>query len=212
MCGIFAAAARWRWRRALQISANALCTVVVIWAVQRILFPSAPFFFGYSNEDRFVLPAASGGPGPITRALLFHTMVMPHIDLIPEPKWGTVMSVQHSSIGSSGAWGITATLLWSALLVATLFGLFSSRADRRLRVVLGATLAGQVLLHLVYGEETFLYALHVGPLLILSAASAAASSTWRRLILVLAVALAIAAFVNNASQLRTALGFFARAA
>lgn len=121
------------------------------------------------------------------------------------------MSVQHSPIGSSGGWGVAATILWGALIVATLFGLFTSRGDRPLRIVLGATLAGQVLLHLIYGEETFLYALHLAPLLILSAALAVASTTWRRLILALAVALAIAAAVNNASQLGTALGFFSRA-
>lgn len=212
MCGIAAAAARWPWRRALQITANALCAIVVIWAAQRILFPTAPFFFGYSNEGRFVLPAASGGPGPITRALLFHTMVMPHIDLILEPKWGAVMSVQHSSIGSSGAWGVAGTILWGALLAAAVSALFASQGNRRLQIVLGATLAGQVLLHLIYGEETFLYALHVGPLLILSVAQAAASSSRRRVILALAVALVIAAAVNNAAQLSTALGFFARAA
>jgi len=211
MCGICAAAARWPWRRALQITANALCAIVVIWAVQRIIFPTAPFFFGYSNEGRFVLPAASGGPGAVLRGLLFHTMVMPHIDLILEPKWGAVMSVQHSPIGSSGSWGVAATILWGALIVATVFGLFTSRGDLRLRIVLGATLTGQVLLHLIYGEETFLYALHLAPLLILSAALAAASTTWRRLILALAVALAVAAAVNNASQLGAALGFFSRA-
>src|SRR6185436_3066633 len=112
-----------------------------------------------------------------------------------------VMSVQHSSIGSSGAWGVAGAILWGALLAAAVSGLFASDGNRRLRIVLGATLAGQVLLHLIYGEETFLYALHVGPLLILSVALAAASSSRRRVILALAIALAIAAAVNNASQL-----------
>jgi hypothetical protein len=209
MCGLFAAAASWPWRRALQISANALSVVVVLWAVQRTLFPTAPFFFGYSNEGRFVLPAASGGPGPVLRALWFHTIVMPHIAVIPEPKWGAVMSVQHSALGSSGAWGVAATALWAALLGSTLVGLCTSGGNRRIRVVLGATIAGQVLLHLLYGEETFLYALHLAPLLILAAALAAASA-WRRAILALAVALAFTGAVNNAWQLRTALAFFSR--
>jgi hypothetical protein len=80
-----------------------------------------------------------------------------------------------------------------------------------LRVVLACTLAGQVLLHMIYGEETFLYALHFAPLLVLAAALAAAATAWRRTILVLAVALAFAAGVNNASQVATALRFFSPA-
>ena len=110
MSGICAAAARWPWRRALQITANALCVVIVLWAVQRTILPSAPFFFGYSNEARFMLPPRSGGPGPVARVLFFHSIVMPHIDMIPEPKWGAVMSVQHSAIGSAGAWGVAASV------------------------------------------------------------------------------------------------------
>ena len=211
MCGIWAALVRWPWRRALQVSINAVFIVGTIWAVQRIIFPSAPFFFGYSNEGRFILPAASGGPGPIARTLFFHTIVMPRIEVIAEPKWGAVMSVQHAAIASSGAWGVAATVLWIALLTATLLGLIGSRGNVRVRIVLGATLAGQLLLHLVYGEETFLYALHVAPLLVLAPANAVASTFWRRPILMLAVALALAAAVNNVSQLLTALAFFSRA-
>jgi hypothetical protein len=211
MSGILAAVARWPWRRALQITANALCVVVVVWAVQRMIFPSAPFFFGYSNEERFVLPAASGGPGPVARVLFLHSVVMPQINVIPEAKWGAVMSVQRSAIGSSGAWGVAATALWGALLVLTIVGLLSSRGHPRFRFVLGFTLAGQVLVHMLYGEETFLYVMHVVPLLVLGVALAAAASPWRRIILVVAVAMTFAAAVNNASQLAAAMGFFSRA-
>jgi hypothetical protein len=210
MCGLWASVARWPWRRALQISVNAMFVVGVIWAVQRIIFPTAPFFFGYSNEGRFVLPAASGGPGPVARALFFHTIVMPHIELIPEPKWGTVMSVQHSPIASSGAWGMAATVAWVALMASTIVGLMASHGNPRVRMVLLGTLAGQVLLHLVYGEETFLYAMHIAPLLVLTSALAASSTPWRRVILALAAAVAFTAAVNNLSQIQAALGFFAR--
>jgi hypothetical protein len=90
-------------------------------------------------------------------------------------------------------------------------GLLSSRGDRRLRIVLGGTLAGQVLLHMVYGEETFLYTMHVAPLLILAAALATTATAWRRTILLLAVALTGVAAVGNASQLAIAMKFFSPA-
>ncbi len=211
MSGVLTAAARFPWRRALQITANALCVVVVLWSLQRVIFPTAPFFFGYSNESRFLLPAASGGPGPVARALFFHSIVMPHIEVIAEQKWGAAMSVQHSAIGSSGPWGVVATGLWLGLLAFAMGGLLPSRENRRFRIVLGATLAGQLLLHMVYGEETFLYAMHVAPLLILATALATTATAWRRTILLLAVALTVVAAVGNASQLAIAMKFFSPA-
>jgi hypothetical protein len=121
------------------------------------------------------------------------------------------MSVQHSGIASSGPWGVVATILWAALLAMTAVGVLTSRRHLPVRIVLGATLAGQVALHLIYGEETFLYSLHVAPLLILASAFAAASTRWRRVMLALAVALALTAAVNNVSQLGAAMAFFSRA-
>jgi len=119
------------------------------------------------------------------------------------------MSVQHSSIASSGAWGVAATIGWAALVATALVGLASSRGNARVRFVLFGTLAGQVLLHLLYGEETFLYAVHVAPLLVLTAALGSVSR-WRRVILVIAVVLACTAAMNNVRQLETALSFFSR--
>jgi hypothetical protein len=101
-------------------------------------------------------------------------------------------------------------VLWGALLAVTAWRLLTSRQHVPIRFVLGATLAGQVVLHLIYGEETFLYSMHVAPLLMLAAALAAASAPWRRAVLVLAAALAVFAAVNNASQLAAALAFFSR--
>ena len=118
------------------------------------------------------------------------------------------MSVQHSAIGSSGPWGVAATVLWLGLLALAIPGLLSSRGDRRFRILLGATLASQVLLHMIYGEETFLYTMHVAPLLVLSAAFATTATAWRRAILVLAISLTVVAAVANASQLATAMRFF----
>jgi hypothetical protein len=68
------------------------------------------------------------------------------------------------------------------------------------------TLLGHTALYLVYGEETFLYALNFVPLLIL-AASLATLSRWRSLVLAVAGLLLPCAAWNNACQLREALSF-----
>jgi hypothetical protein len=207
MSGIVAAAARWPWRRALQITANAFAAVVVLWCVQRMIFPDAPFFFGYSHERRFMFSEAAGGAGPILRALYFHSIVMPSIQVVTEPKWGAAMSVQRAAIGSTGWWGLAATLLWAALLVLTAAELLMRRDDRRLRAVLVSLVAAQTVLHLVYGEETFLYTMHIGPLLV-AAVALAATGTRRRVMLAIALALTLCAAVNNVEQLAVARSFF----
>jgi hypothetical protein len=207
MAGLFVAAARHPWRRALQIAANSLCVVVLLWSVQRVVFPTAEFFIGYVSDAKFITPAAAGGPGPVARALFFHSVVMPAIQIVQEPKWGPIMSVQRSSIGSAGVWGLLATALWLPMLGFAIRGLAGSAENPGFRGALAATLAGQVLLFMIYGEETFLYSLQVAPLLVLAAALATRTPQ-RRIVLGLAGALIVAAAVNNARQLAQAMAFF----
>jgi hypothetical protein len=207
IAGLLVAFARLPARRALQIAANSLSVVVVLWSVQRVAFPTAEFFIGYANNARFITPAASGGPGPVARALLFHSVVMPAIQVGNDPKWGRIMSVQRSSLGSSGRWGVAATVLWLPMLAFAMRGLFTSGADGGFRAVLAAALASQLGLFMIYGEETFLYSMHVAPLLVLAAALATRTAA-RRIVLGLALAVGVAAAVNNFLQFATAMTFF----
>ena len=117
IAGMLVAGIRHHWRRALQIVSNSLSVVVVLWAIQYALFPTADFLIGYAHLSRFILPDAAGGPGQAARALLFHSVVMPALQLVEEPKWGPIMSVQRSTLGSSGTFGIVATVLWAVMLV-----------------------------------------------------------------------------------------------
>jgi len=139
--------------------------------------------------------------------VLFHSMVMPAIAIVPEQKWGTIMSVQDSAVGSGGAIAIAATVLWAMLLGLGAWTLATRASSIRLPLLLA--LGGHLLVYAIYGEETFLYTLHIAPLLVCVAALA--TNTRLRM-----VALGSAAFVavllafHNSSQLAQALGFFAR--
>jgi hypothetical protein len=207
MAAAFGAGVRHRWTRALQILANSLSIVVVLWAVQRMVFPTTEFFLGYTNESRFITPPAAGGPLRVARVLFFHSIVMPTIQIVDEPRWGAMMSVQQSQLGGTGTIGVAATLLWAVMLGFAARGLVASGVERGLRLALGLTLAAQVLLHQVYGEETFLYTLHVAPLMILAAA-ASTRTRQRRLVLGVAVVLIALLLINNARQFATANQFF----
>jgi hypothetical protein len=194
-------------RTALQLAANSLTLVVLLWGLQHMLFSSAAFFIGEGAQTRFVLPHGLAGIAQSLRAVLFHSMVMPAIAIVPEQKWGTIMSVQDSAVGSGGAMAIAATVLWAMLLGLGAWTLATRASSIRLPLLLA--LGGHLLVYAIYGEETFLYTLHIAPLLVCVAALA--TNTRLRM-----VALGSAAFVavllafHNSSQLAQALGFFAR--
>jgi hypothetical protein len=206
--GIAVAFSRRRPVRALQITVNAFAVVVALWTVQRLLFPDVPFFIGIGERygSRFVFHESAGGPVTTARALLFHSVVMPASDVVPEPKWGLRMSVQHAAVGSAGAAGVAASLLWTVLLATGVYGMWRARRRSPLVSALAWTTLGQCAVYLCYGEETFLYALNVAPLLVACAAHGA--SVGRRWPIVIAATLVVLLAYNNAAELGSALQFF----
>ena len=99
---------------------------------------------------------------------------------------------------------MVATVLWAALLILGLIGVATDHEHKPLRLALGLSLLGQIALHLLYGSETFLYACHYGPLLVLAAAWSVRTRL-RRLALVLALAAVPLVALNNARQLHGAI-------
>ncbi|MBD2251307.1 hypothetical protein [Nostoc parmelioides] len=78
----------------------------------------------------------------------------------------------------------------------------------KFRIVLGLTILGQLALHSVYGDETFLFSLHFAPLLVVLAALSTLTRA-RPLALVLAGMLVLIVSVNNGLQFSKVVGFFA---
>jgi hypothetical protein len=76
----------------------------------------------------------------------------------------------------------------------------------RFRLLLGSALVGQLLLHLIFGNETFLYSLHWLPILI-SIAALATLTKWRVPVIVAALVLCGAAAVSNISQFGESIAF-----
>ncbi len=76
---------------------------------------------------------------------------------------------------------------------------FRFPGQRKVKIVLGFTIVGQLSLHLLYGEETFLYSLHWLPFLVLLAATGV-HSTYRHYILATTIVLIIGVSINNYQQ------------
>lgn len=212
MAGLVVTAVHFPWKRVVRISLNAVAFVVLLWGVQKLIFPSAGFFLESSeDEGRFLLSEGSGGPLGVTRSFFLHTMSMPepverirHLGLPPYP---TLMSTQTAAAGSGSIWGAAAVMVWVGLLAFGVKGVVEARKHRRLRLLLILLLLGQFVLYLIYGEETFLYSLNFLPLLILWAAFGRFARE-RRVVLVMGGLLVVTAGINNYNQFRAAAAFF----
>jgi hypothetical protein len=93
-------------------------------------------------------------------------------------------------------------VLWGALLVAAVWSAPRAPA-RKTTIVLALALAGQLVLHLVFGVETFLYSAHWGGLLVLLGAATALTAA-RRFTIPLCVALVVIGGWNNLSAFTSA--------
>jgi hypothetical protein len=201
MTGIVLAFAQFPWRCALRITATAFVLVLVLGGAQKRFFHHAALLVHVDEITRFLLQPESGGPLVIARVFFFHSLIMPSITEVDRGnRPGLRMTVQPSLPGSATPWGIVAVGLWGALLSLGVWGAITTRGQRQLAVVLGFTLLGHFVLHQLYGgEETFLYALHWTPCLVVLAAFGALTRA-RLLALTLAGALVVCAAINNGIQ------------
>ena len=188
-------------RRATQLAVNAFFVIACCQVAQHFVFPTARGMLDLRSEARFVFDASSAGPVARARALTVHGMVIPALQTPIEFDTKTPMlSVQQSPVGSSGTSGSIATALWLVLLGSGVAWLWRHRplSDGYFVVVIGAV--GQALLHMVYGDQTFLYSLHYVPLFVLIATAPLRSHVW--VTRLLALSLVVLCLLNNGRQTR----------
>jgi len=193
-----------KWRRSFQITANALCLVVVLWTVQKYIFPTTGFFLGHTEEQVYALRTLEARLEAL-ESMLLSTVVMPAIR-ISEGAFEDTMSVQYLYSPFGSLPGSIAACVWSALLVLGIWNLLVMREHVRVRIVLWVSLLGQVALHMQYGRETFLAAMHFLPVLVMVAALSTRTRL-RPVVLVLAGLLVLTAAVNNFDQFNLAMEF-----
>ena len=214
MAGLLVTLVRWPWRQAAQLSINALCLVVLLWGVQKVIFPSAEFFIGSRGETSFINHPQAGNKTNVASSFVFHSLIAPAVRFIKDDAYTQAkddsfrlserLTFQFSGPGSAGPLGLLAVGVWSALLLNGVWRLMTLDRHVRFRLVLGVLLVFELALHMLYGEETFTYSLNFIPLLI-AVAALGALSPGRPLVLVLAGLLAVCAGINNWQQFREAV-------
>lgn len=213
IAGIIATISGNRWKQCLKIFAGAFLIFILLLIFQKFFFPTAPLKVLFTNTGTAEQTKFLYRPSNIYMflerysAFLFHSIVMPSIEIINNP-WttsgGQVLSIHASHLGSGGWWGKVATVTWGGLLALGLYALFSVKEHLRLRFTLGFTLLGQLLLHTIHGFEIFLYSLHYVPSLIILV-SLGVLTKMRPLVLGLALILVVTAGINNALQFSHAI-------
>lgn len=192
------------WRRAFLITLISLSVVTLLWGLEKYIFPRAIFFIGDREEAEYVFFPDIERIISVAGVFFFHTVLSPAINVVGDNSWGwPIISVQASLPGSAGLLSMIGAILWAALLSLGIWALFILKKLFALRVVLGLSVIGQLILHVLYGEETFLYSLHFLPLLI--ALAALATLTHLRVPAIsLAVVLIPIVAANNWSQFKDA--------
>ena len=187
-------------RETIQLAINAFFIVTVLWGVEKYLLPSAEFFLGH--HEAVVKPKAIGA----FEVFFLHSMVMPDALTIPNETAGLwpKFSVQGARSWHLTAWGPIALLVWLALFALGLWALATLQSLGRLRFLLGATLLGQLALHTVFGNETFLYALDWVPTLVLVVALASLTRL-RWVVLGLSGIFILTAGIHNHAELESVL-------
>jgi len=218
MAGILVAAVKNSWKDAFQITCNAFCLVMVLWCVEKMWFPDTKLFLTPERTEvtRHINTVAAGGPWQVAKVFVFHSMVMPeiqgHVFAFSKQPSRTVklMSVQASKAGSGSVWGAVAVVLWGVFLGTGVWGLITVEGHLGLRVAVSLMLIGQLALHLLYGDETFLYALHWVPLFVIVGGFGALESP-RPAWLVMTGLLLVSTAVNNGLKFSQATQMVSRA-
>lgn len=192
---------RYRLKQALQIACNALVVVVLLWGLQKYFFTSVQFFIG--EHDKGVPP-----PSRFTAlvVILLHSFVAPGFWSLPNELPGVwpKLSYQHAGLGTMDFLKVMALISWVCLLGFAAWAVARVPQYPRFRIMLALSIVGQIGLHLMYGNETFLYAMDWMPLLV-AAAALATLTPWRWVVLAVAVVFSITAGLHNGFELRAAL-------
>ncbi|MDT8331984.1 hypothetical protein RQ831_13055 [Roseomonas gilardii] len=131
----------------------------------------------------------------------FYQYVKAHVPFIEERVYN-ILNNQHSPVLDQGWAGLGGMLAWIVLLACGVWGAILHRPGRAAAMAIGAFLLGQIALHLVYGEITFLYAADFFPALLALAAFAFFTPA-RRLAVVAALAFVILGGISNVTELRS---------
>ena len=171
-----------RYKKTFIVIVKAFVLVLALWSIQKYIYPSAGHVFNLTGEKKYVLSRKS----EFTARQIFLDSMSPSTI---EPEYSDVMErptvvVTKKLPDTDGLQLMGFWFLWILLLIVGAFHCMKSRKESPLNILLLAFVAGQVILHNLYGiGETFMYSIHWMPSLVLVAAFSS-KSRYRPVILI----------------------------
>ncbi|MGA9672528.1 MAG: hypothetical protein WBQ94_25155 [Terracidiphilus sp.] len=164
------------WRQWLQLSINGFFLVAVLWSVEKLLMPSAEFFTDFGREKNYLNHLSFVGVLKTANVFIVSSVIAPIEKMTPDfgihdpvgPAWKLGITFQNSWPGSASMWGVAAVIFWLVLLALGVRSLLiKKRSHFSLSLLIFLVL--QLALHILYGAETFMYALDWVPILVIIA-------------------------------------------
>jgi len=199
MSGVAATFANQSLHKTIRITIDAFVVVTILWAVQHAIYPTSEFFLLSPEERHFVFSRDAGSV--LSKSIIFfiNTIVMPGTQLLTQPEGAPLFSIQHVSIDFTNLLYLAMAIGWIVMLALGLWALWKDPANTKFKSVILFVLAGQYLLHMVYGDETFLFSMNWMPLLIIVAAFGL-TSPYRKWVIALTIVNIIGIGYNNVHQ------------
>ena len=192
---LVATAVRVPWRRALVIGLLFGAVALALNGVQKWIYPKSVTFFQPMLMRGEAKTYRAAPPGSVVRVFFAHSMVAP-VPVVEKREY-QVITNQFVSLGAHRWLGWVALAAWWGLLLLGIWTLLRGQVvPGWFALGLGGMLLGQLLLHLVYGELTFLYTAHFMPMLLVLAGVGFAGK-WRRVALGLAAMFVCMGGVNS---------------
>lgn len=201
--GALGTAMAFPWKRTVQLTANAFACVLVLWAMEKLVFPTAAVPFLWK-------PAAFTQKEPPAVRLvdsvssIVNGVVVPPIALkTTAPIDRPALTIKSSSAGEGSIFGTTAVFCWLLLLGLGLWSIVTIKEHVHLRIFLTIVLIFRLAVQIIQGGETFRLSLESTPIVVLLIGFAVFTRL-RALALALACLLALSGGVHNALQLERA--------
>ncbi len=158
------------WRKCLVVLPLSIAIYFAGFLASRALFPQPPSvrISNLASDSVYVYAANPERIKNTTRSMLVYTLAAPTPELEPE---FSLWSVQQVPLGAMSTLTAGSAIAWWLLISVSIAVVIVGRTSIRARgpvpmVCLRAVLlyiAAHTLLHIVYGEESFLYSIHLAP-------------------------------------------------
>lgn len=199
----------WRtlgWRRSIPFVLAVIGAGQIIYETQGLLAPDLESPWRQMSERQYVAHRRAATVGTRLRAYA-HGVAAPEHGTVTEYLNANqlTLSVQHQALAPRHVFGWLGLGGFGGLLAVGLYAWLKAPELEPWRLPFLGTVAAQTVIHLLYGIETFLYASHYIPGLVL--VSAGAAVRWPRPSAAVAAITAGCLFIHNLPQQAAALAF-----